>query len=126
GPVGEGDDRFEWWAGKGMRPERRAGGLAIDVGGTLLVDRGHEIEVHHVPPSDMALTLIAQYAAAHWGGGLELTGPPGSADWSEKDKARLWWACQQAGVVYHGYTPSPALLKKWHTEHGDGTGQPGG
>lgn len=126
GQVVEGDDRFEWWVEKGMRPERRAGGLAIEVGGTLLVDRGNEIEVHDLPPSDMALTLIAQYAAAHWGGGLELTGPPGSTDWSEKDKARLWWACQRAGVVYHGYTPSPALVKRWNTEHGDSTGLPGG
>jgi hypothetical protein len=126
GPVVEGVDRFEWWVGKGMRPEQRAGGLAIEVGGTLLVDRGYEIEVHDIPPSDIALTLIARYAAEHWGGGLELTGPPGSKDWSEKDKARLWWACQRAGVVYHGYTPSPALVRRWDAENGDGTGVPGG
>lgn len=126
GQVLEGDDRFEWWVSKGMRPERRAAGLFFEVGGTLLVDRGHEIEVHNLPPSDMALTLIAQNAAAHWGGGLELAGPPGGTDWSEKDKARLWWACQQAGVVYHGYTPSPALVKRWDSKNGDGTGLPGG
>lgn len=120
----EGDeDRFEWWAGKGLRPERRAGGIAVTVDNTLLVDRGHEIEVHDLPPSNQALMLIAEYAAKNWGGGLELTGPPGSADWTAKDKARLWWACQHAGVVFHGYTPPPELVKRWEAENGGGLPQ---
>ena len=125
GPVAAGDDedRFEWWVGKGLRPERRVGGIAVTVDGTLLVDRGHEIEVHDLPPSNRALMLIAEYAANHWGGGLELTGPPGSADWSEKDKARLWWACQHAGVVFHGYTPPPELVERWEAENGGGLPQ---
>ncbi|MCS6759103.1 MAG: hypothetical protein MO852_08855 [Candidatus Devosia euplotis] len=74
------DDRFEWWVGKGLRPERRAGGVAVTVDGALLLDRGHEIEVHDLPPSNRALMLIAEYAASHWGGGLELTGPPRCVD----------------------------------------------
>jgi len=121
-PVATRDDdgRFEWWVGKGLQPERRAGGIAVEVGGTLLIDRGHEIEVHDLPPSSHALMLIAEYAATHWGGGLELTGPPGSVDWSEKDKARLWWACQHAGVVFLGYTPPPALVKRWEAENTEG------
>lgn len=121
--VGDSDDRFEWWVGKGLQPERRVGGIAVEVGGTLLVDRGHEIEVHDLPPSNRALMLIAEYAATHWGGGLELTGPPGSVDWSEKDKARLWWACQHVGVVFHGYTPPPELVKRWEAENGGGLPQ---
>lgn len=124
GPVAAGeDDRFEWWVAKGYRPERRAGGFAVTVDGTLLLDRGHEIEVHDLPPSNRALMLIAEYAANHWGGGLELTGPPGSVDWSEKDKARLWWACQHAGVVFHGYTPPPELVQRWEAENGSGLPQ---
>lgn len=125
GPVaaGDDDDRFDWWIGKGLRPERRAGGIAVMVNGTLLVDRGHEIEVHDLPPSNQALMLIAEYAAKNWGGGLELTGPPGSADWSPRDKARLWWACQHAGVVFHGYTPPPELVKRWEAENGGGLPQ---
>lgn len=119
----EDDHRFEWWVGRGLQPERRAGGLAVIVDGTLLVDRGNEIEVHDLPPSNQALMLIAEYAAKHWGGGLELTGPPGSADWSERDKARLWWACQHAGVVFHGYTPPPELVKRWEAENGGGLPQ---
>jgi hypothetical protein len=108
---------------KGYRPERRVGGFAVTVDGTMLLDRGHEIEVHDLPPSNRALMLIAEYAANHWGGGLELTGPPGSADWSEKDKARLWWACQRAGVVFHGYTPPPELVQRWEAENGGGLPQ---
>lgn len=121
--VEDEDDRFQWWVGKGMKPERRAGAVAVEVGGTLLVDRGHEIEVHDLPPSNQSLMLIAEYAAAHWGGGLELIGPPGSVDWSPKDKARLWWACQHAGVVFHGYTPPPELVKRWEAENGGGLPQ---
>lgn len=121
--AGDDEDRFEWWISKGLQPERRAGGIAVSVNGTLLVDRGHEIEVHDLPPSNQALMLIAEYAAKNWGGGLELAGPPGSADWSPKDKARLWWACQHAGVVFHGYTPSPELIKRWEAENGGGLPQ---
>ena len=58
--AGNEDDRFEWWMKKGLLPEQRAGGIAVTVNGTLLIDRGHEIEVHDLPPSNQSLMLIAE------------------------------------------------------------------
>ncbi|HTN60247.1 MAG TPA: hypothetical protein VL147_01680 [Devosia sp.] len=115
-------NRFEWWSDLGQRPQLQHDGIAIEVDGTLLFDRGNEIEVHDRPLSAEALELIARYAAAHWGGGLVLEGPPGAKDWPESDKARLWWACRKQGVVFHGYTPPPALLLRWESENGQPPG----
>jgi hypothetical protein len=110
--------RFDWWVEQGQSPELRPDGIAIEVNGTFLFDRGNEIEVHDQPPSTEALDLIAQYAAAHWGGGLVLDVPPGAKDWSESDKARLWWSCRKHGVIYHGYNPPQPLLRRWEAENG--------
>ncbi|WP_198650905.1 hypothetical protein [Devosia indica] len=115
-------DRIEWWTDHGQRPELQDDGISIIVGGTVLFDRGNEIETS-LPPSTEALDLIAAYAAEHWNGGLELSGPPGARDWPEADKARLWWACMKAGVVFHGYNPPPSLVRRWEAEN---AGQPTG
>ena len=113
--------RLEWWRRHGQNPELQDDGIVIEVAGTRLVDRGNEIDVA-LPPSDAALDLVAQYAADHWGGGLVLDGPPGAQDWPSADKARLWWACREKGVVFHGYNPRKALLKRWEEEHGSPPG----
>ena len=109
-------DRLAWWQKHGQHPELRNDGIVIEVAGTRLVDRGNEIDVA-LPPSDAALNLIAQYAADHWSGGLEL-GPPQARDWPECQKQRLWWACRTKGVVFHGYNPPAELLARWEDEHG--------
>ena len=115
-------ERLSWWEKQGQKPENLPEGIGIRVAGTWLVDRGFQIEVHNMPPSAEALDLIVRYAATHWNGGLTLDVPPGAKDWSEKDKARLWWACRTHGVVYHGYNPPQALIARWDSEHGTASG----
>ncbi|GAB5426624.1 MAG: hypothetical protein Devi2KO_00830 [Devosia indica] len=81
--------------------------------GTRLFDVGQRVHVHG-PRTDAALAAIAQKARDDWDSALALRGP--GRDWPERDKARLWLACQREGVEYAGYEPSPALVAKWEAE----------
>lgn len=81
--------------------------------GTRLFDTGGRIHIHG-PRTDAALAAIAEKARDDWGSALALRGP--GRDWPERDKERLWLACQREGVQYAGYEPSSALVAKWEAE----------
>ncbi|RDE09892.1 hypothetical protein [Pelagibacterium lacus] len=84
--------------------------------GTRLHDVGRRVHIHG-PRTDAALAAIAQKARDDWDGALALRGP--GRDWPERDKERLWLACQREGVEYAGYEPSPKLIAKWEAEQAE-------
>lgn len=86
--------------------------VALD-DGTRLFDSGTRVQIHG-PITDGALVACARKARDEWDGRLALQGP--GRDWSDRDKARLWLACQRQGVVYSGYEPTADLVARWEAE----------
>jgi hypothetical protein len=115
-PAGPSIDRFEYWAAAGYTPSRLAdGSIAVDAGGTRLIDTGNHVEIHDEPPSDEAIRAMVAVARDRWNGGLRLTGP-----WGDEARALVWLECQRSGVMLADYEPSPALVSRWRDEQGSG------